>query len=129
MCDNKTPTLLLCKDNNGSIFGGFTKFAWATSNYQSYYLPNTDGSSFLFTLRNPHGIVPTKLVCAKPRNEIMISNGLGPVFGIRDLEINHVSPVYTTLGGAAYPDTTGKGQQLFTGATTGALEDWEIWQY
>ena len=45
LCDNISPNLLLIKDNNGDIFGGFTKACWDRSGSQK-----NDTESFLFSL-------------------------------------------------------------------------------
>ena len=45
-CDNISPNLLLIKDNNGDIFGGFTNASWEKKDFQK-----NDLNSFLFSLK------------------------------------------------------------------------------
>ena len=54
-CDNKGPTICLCKNEKGNIFGGYSSISWTSDN--NYHTAN---GSFLFTLTNIHGIAPTK---------------------------------------------------------------------
>ena len=55
LCDHKGEALFIAQDINGFIFGGYTSVGWKSSG-------NTinDQKAFIFTLRNPHNIPPTK---------------------------------------------------------------------
>ena len=44
-CDNSSPNLLLIKDNNGDVFGGFTTVSWEKKDVSKF-----DKKSFLFSL-------------------------------------------------------------------------------
>jgi hypothetical protein len=85
-CDGHPNTLTLVKDTDGNIFGGFTPIAW-----ESYVgptpdrmMPKADPSlrSFLFTLKNPHGLPPRKfpLDAAHKDRAIWCSSVWGPRF-------------------------------------------------
>ena len=47
-CDNKAPTIVLCKDKTGQIFGGFTKAEWDSKGQH----PKYDKDAFIFSLTN-----------------------------------------------------------------------------
>jgi uncharacterized coiled-coil protein SlyX len=78
-CDGRANTLTVILDTDGSVFGGFTPVEWEsrTWNGKSGKESNTwkgDHSlrSFLFTLRNPHGVPPRKLALRKEMKEYAI---------------------------------------------------------
>lgn len=75
-CDNQGPTIVLYKNNNGGIFGGFTSISWGSKENIV-----KDPSSFLFTLINIHNTKPEKFPCKQKAN---IKNSLnkGPCFGL-----------------------------------------------
>jgi hypothetical protein len=67
-CDGRANTLTLIVDTNGNIFGGFTPVEWESHKWngkkgKDRNTRKCDDSlrSFLFTLRNPHGVPPRKL--------------------------------------------------------------------
>ena len=47
-CDNKAPTIVLCKDKTGQIFGGFTKAEWDSKGTH----PKYDKDAFIFSITN-----------------------------------------------------------------------------
>jgi hypothetical protein len=56
-CDCRANTLTLKADTDGNIFGGFTPVEWESGNK----VKGDDSlRSFLFMLRNPHGVPPRK---------------------------------------------------------------------
>jgi hypothetical protein len=59
-CDGHANTLTLILDTQGNVFGGFTPVKWE-SRTSNYWKGDDSLRSFLFTLRNPHGIPPRKL--------------------------------------------------------------------
>jgi hypothetical protein len=66
-CDGQANTLTLILDTDGNVFGGFTPVAWENSGGGK-----TDHSmhSFLFTLKNPHG-VPSRKFALKKENKVV----------------------------------------------------------
>jgi hypothetical protein len=89
-CDGRANTLTLIVDTNGNVFGGFTPVEWESRvwNGKSGEENNTwkgddSGRSFLFTLRNPHGVPPRKFALRAERKQQAIScnSDEGPVFG------------------------------------------------
>ena len=71
-CDNKAPTIVLCKDKTGQIFGGFTKAEWDSKGQH----PKYDKDAFIFSLTNDK-----KFISKNYENSIECSPYLGPVFG------------------------------------------------
>jgi hypothetical protein len=74
-CDGHANTLTLILDTDGNVFGGFTPVEWESSSpRQEYGYTTGDDSlrSFLFTLRNPHGVPPRKFALKKERKESAI---------------------------------------------------------
>jgi hypothetical protein len=69
-CDGRANTLTLILDTKGNIFGGFTPVEWESSAPGDRY-GHTKGDdslrSFLFTLRNPHGVPPRRFALKKDK--------------------------------------------------------------
>ena len=114
-CDNKGPTICLCKNEKGNIFGGYSSISWTSDN--KFHAAN---GSFLFTLTNIHGIAPTKFPNKQNDNcAVYHGSDRGPSFGNgHDLYIsndylnNNKSHAYL---GYSYPDVIGKGNSIFSG--------------
>ncbi|CAF1438613.1 unnamed protein product [Adineta steineri] len=129
-CDYEGPTITIIQSNNNYIFGGYTRISW-TSSGQCV----NDGTAFLFTLRNPYNIPPTKYTIKSDRvaNAIYHNNGYGPIFGSgHDILIldnsNSNNRSYTNFP-QSYNDTTGYGKNTFTGAdyfTTSGIEVFKL---
>jgi hypothetical protein len=81
-CDGRANTLTLIADTDGNLFGGFTPVKWESDDDREY---KGDDSlrSFLFTLRNPHGVPPRKFALRAEWKQEAIGCGsaAGPVFG------------------------------------------------
>jgi hypothetical protein len=79
-CDGRANTLTLISDTDGNVFGGFTPVEW-----ESGLACKGDDSlrSFLFTLRNPHGVPPRKFALRAERkhNAISLYFGYCAAFG------------------------------------------------
>ena len=111
-CNNKGPTLLLYKNENGYINGGYTSFPWSSDG--SYH---SSPNSFLFTLTNIYSINPTKFPSKNNQKEVYHRNDYGPIFGGGDLGMY---PDILNKGGWSsfpntYKDILGKGKSIFTG--------------
>ena len=77
-CDNQGPTLCLCKNEKGNIFGGYASISWTTTS-GNYY---SASGSFLFTLTNIHNTAPTKYPNTQNHgNAVYHNSGYGPTFG------------------------------------------------
>ena len=113
-CDNQGPTICLCKNEKGNIFGGYASISWTSNG--SYYSAN---GSFLFTLTNNNGIAPTKYPNTQNfDNAVYHNSGYGPTFGgnhdlyIYNDYLNNKNS-YCSLG-YSYPDVLGQGNSIFS---------------
>jgi len=125
LCDEKGETLVVIKSDAGWLFGGYTPLSWDSF---ANYVEDKSRLTFLFTLTNPHGIVPTKYILHN--NKIMYAirciPTYGPTFGGgHDLYICDNANIsvgsYINLS-HTFKDTTGKGNTTFTGQYNG----WEV---
>ncbi len=73
-CDGVLGTLVVVKDTNSSIFGGFTKVDWSNSGSQF------DSAAFLFSLVNSLNI-SFKFNLIRPENAVYSDSFYGPSFG------------------------------------------------
>ena len=85
-CDNKCPTIVLCKNEKNNIFGGYLSISWTSK--VGYH--NANGS-FIFTLTNIYNTVPTKFPMKQDLQEYTVfhnGNTRGRVFeGGMDISI------------------------------------------
>jgi len=71
-CDNKGPTLTLCKDKKGIIFGGYTEADWDSENRHG----KSDKNAFIFSITN------NKKIESKNYEKSIECNPIfGPIFG------------------------------------------------
>ena len=88
-CDDVNgPTLIVIKSSEGWIFGGYTTQSWSGwSIYNDMILYiigviKDDSKAFIFTLKNPHGISPTRYMKKKgSKTTIDCLPNCGPSFG------------------------------------------------
>jgi hypothetical protein len=126
-------------DTKGNVFGGFTPVPWE-SKPSDPFKADPSGASYLFTIKNPHSVPPTKFPLKADRKEFAIygSPEYGPAFGNGfDLSISndsnkHVNS-YAHMFGYTYANETGKGGQapaatFFTGAGHFAVKDVEVFE-
>ncbi len=129
-CDDYGPTITVIQSLKGFIFGRFTTVPW-TSSHQD----KSDTHAFLFTLKNPHGIKPTKYPIGEQSVQFAVSHRKtnGPTFG----SVNnggsdiHLQCPFNTDGSRihfpiSYKDTTGKGRKIFTDNPHFSCEDLEV---
>ncbi|PRP81202.1 hypothetical protein PROFUN_02036 [Planoprotostelium fungivorum] len=113
-CDDAGPTVTIIQSDNLSIFGGYAEACWAGEDGPIY-----STKSFLFALKNPHGITTRLQLKAEQRSESIQSFlEQGPTFGAgHDLFISDSSNTNRDSGCSlmSYEDTTTHGDQLFTG--------------
>ena len=114
-CDNQGPTICLCENEKGNIFGGYASISWDSSGENK-----SANGSFLFTLSNIYDIPPTKYPNTQ-NYDWAVYHGInfGPIFGgnndlrIADNFLNNKKS-YCILG-YSYPDILGKGNSVFSG--------------
>ena len=71
-CDNKGPTLTICKEKNGIIFGGYTEANWDSEKRLAKY----DKNAFIFSITNNKKIESKNYETSIECNPIF-----GPIFG------------------------------------------------
>ena len=123
-CNNQGPTLLLYKNENGYINGGYTSFPWSSDN--SYH---SAPDSFLFTLTNMYNINPTKFQSKNDQKEVHHSSNYTAIFGAgHDLGI--YNDILNSGGWSNFPNTykdiLGKGKSIFTGKDNNNANEFKI---
>ena len=116
LCDNKGEALFIAEDINGYIFGGYTSVGWKS--LEGWI---NDQNAFLFTLKNPHNIPPTKYSFKSNYGSYSVydSSSYLPTFGGgHDMHTsdncNENTANYFSFPNS-YSDTTGFEQSTFTG--------------
>eukprot|EP01156_Anaeramoeba_ignava_P021901 Anaeramoba_ignava/c19909_g1_i1.p1 GENE.c19909_g1_i1~~c19909_g1_i1.p1 ORF type:complete len:291 (-),score=105.27 c19909_g1_i1:50-922(-) len=85
-CDDRKKTLVLIKTTENFIFGGYTSVGWQKgSNKKKIW----DADAFIFSLKNPKNLKPTKFPISKRREMHAVYYGtqFGPIFGGNDIYI------------------------------------------
>ena len=112
-CNNQGPTIVLYKNENGYINGGYTSFPWSCDN--SYH---SAPDSFLFTLTNIYNINPTKFPSKNDQYEVYHYSNDGPRFGY-GTDLGIYADILNRGGWSNFPytyqDSLGKGRSIFTG--------------
>jgi hypothetical protein len=128
-CDSQGPTITVIQSADGGyLFGGYTSASWHS--VQAYVCDNN--GPFLFTLTNPHGLLPTKYSVVQPKYAICADNNCGPTFG--DGHDLYVCTNSQTETGSyfnfphSYSDTTKLGVLTFTGNKQFRTNDIEIYR-
>ena len=134
--DNKGPTMTIIQAKIGDyLFGGYTELSWGCDGKYKF-----DPAAFLFTLKNPHGIQPTKFLRnASQENSVGHAKHVGPYFGgvvkdqkhFMDIEISTNSNMNENSSSSfpsTYTDTTGKGETLFGGKKNFKVKEIEVYK-
>jgi hypothetical protein len=126
-CDNRGPTLVVVRSSNGFVFGGYAAAAWNTN---GAYFQSSGNASFVFTLKNPHNIPPTRYNCKNANAELFGNESFGPVFGGgHDLRVANNSNAgdesWCNLG-LGFNDTNGHGTATFTGKQKFQVGEYEV---
>jgi hypothetical protein len=143
-CDGHGNTLTVIQDTNGNIFGAFSPLPWES---ECKTKQDRTLSSFLFTVRNPHGVPPMKfpLMPDKSRYAIFCYAGYGPSFGFPDMTDLRVCDhcdrpakiqggnSYCGSFGLTYENSTGIGQskgtnEFFAGAPFFTVKEIEVFE-
>ena len=129
-CDGCFPTMCVIRSTNDCIFGGFTSIPWSSTSADK-----SDALAFLFTLKNPLGVKPTKYPIQQRAVNFAISYDQknGPIFGSSQyggIDLLLHSPFNLSSNRIGFPhsyqDMTKIGRSIFTGGGTFACEDLEI---
>ena len=131
LCDIKGESVTIIKSSDGFVFGGYSSASWDTQNKHRQWENAPD--SFIFTISNPHGIQPTQYSLIQPQYAIYHHSGCGPRFGggndigvSSDCNTNNKS--FTNFP-HSYEDTTGKGEETFTGSEYFIVSDIQVFTH
>jgi hypothetical protein len=129
-CDEHPKTLTLVSSTNGAIFGGYTPLAWIS---RGRHVPDRSLKSFLFTIKNPHGLPAQIFKQQREENAIGDNRTYGPTFGGNaDLyvcdECHRSAGSYSYLGGTYANDTGIDGKQVFTGSCHFTVKEIEVFE-
>ena len=105
-CDDKSPTLLIVKSNDGCIFGGYTKAKWDTKQFWV-----ADSEAYLFRLKTLN-LESKKYRIEEHRGALFCLNSNGPWFGFDDLTFNDTGNLSTRLN-SNIPDTDRKRRSIY----------------
>jgi hypothetical protein len=135
-CDGHANTLTLILDTDGNVFGGFTPVEWESDRYGKF---KGDDSlrSFLFTLKNPHGVPPRKFALQNDMKEYAIICTydycalFGKGIGVSN-NCNTNRDSYTKIGTRSRNDRTYANdtdfEYFFTGATNFTVKNIEVFE-
>ncbi|KAK8808469.1 hypothetical protein WA158_008370 [Blastocystis sp. Blastoise] len=129
MVDDHKNTLTVIKSQNGNIFGGFTDVAWDSSKGTGQFMEANE--LWLFTLKNPYDIPPTKISSNSQSRSIYYVGGYSASFGKKgDLTIRNNCDISRMSNNLNFPysfiDSTGKGNELFDGQPIWKCEEVEV---
>ena len=117
------------KDEKDNLFGAYTSVGFVSSGGDGRFC--RDNSHFLFTLKNPFGIPPTKFTNKYPYSAVSYVRAYGPSFGDHgDLTLRghdgHFGDSHTINFPWSYTDLTGKGNVIFTGSDRFSVRNIEV---
>jgi hypothetical protein len=127
-CDGRSRTLVLIKTKKGNIFGGDTPLEW---NSTSGYTKDESMGTFLFTLKNPHGLDPIRFgLKAGGSNAIDCYSNRLAFGGNHDIAVfdncSTNTNNYANIGTSFENNTKIDSQVLFDGALYFTVEEIEV---
>jgi hypothetical protein len=136
-CDGRGNTVTIVESIDGFIFGGFKPITWDSGgSSSSNSRADPERRSFLFTLKNPWGVVARKFSLSNPECAIWCHESCGPVFGYCDGDCNlgvannsdGNTQSQTKLGSSYVNDTGRDANKFFTGAKNFRAKEIEVFQ-
>ncbi|KAL0480122.1 creD [Acrasis kona] len=76
LCDNKGPTMTICRTTEGYVFGGYNSQQWTSKNCWQ-----AASDTFIFSLVNPYNDGTRKMKVKNPQRAIYNHESFGPTFG------------------------------------------------
>jgi hypothetical protein len=127
-CDGRRDTITVIESKGGNVFGGHTPLPWSSS---AGYQTDSSLKTFLFTLKNPHGISPRKFMVKNGGVKAIYCTGDRLAFGAEhslciwdnctERTDNHVH-----FGNSFENDTGLNPPTLLNGTETFAVQEIEI---
>ena len=127
-CDGQGETVTIVKSTNGCIFGGYASVPWGKDG-KGHKAPN----SFLFTLKNLHGLPPQcfPLKNRLDKNAVFHYSNCGVAFG-KGADLIIYTPFNTNTQShtdfVTYQDTTGKGLSVLSGERNFVVSEVEVFK-
>ena len=111
-CDAKGPTLVLIKDTDGNVFGGYTQENWS-----SKWKYVSDPAAFLISVVSPHGTPPVLFPSTDGNYSIGCDSLCGPIFGDGVVLGGFMGDLcFTCNSGSEYVNPTGRrAEEVMTG--------------
>ena len=111
-CDYKGPTLVLIKDTDGNVFGGYTQKNWS-----SKWTHVSDTAAFLISVVSPHGTPPVLFPSTGGNYSIGCDSMCGPIFGDGVVLGGFMGDLcFTRNSGREYVNPTGRrAEEVMTG--------------
>jgi uncharacterized coiled-coil protein SlyX len=155
-CDGHGPTVTIVQTTEGWVFGGYTPLRWGVEppvddddgsdredEYDDddmigeYSKSDTEGRTFVFTIKNPHDAQARKFALKPDRCDCAISSHpeWGPTFGAGDDlyvcdRCNEQRFSYTGGFGDVYANDTGlDGKAFFTGEGNFVVQEIEVFEF
>ena len=111
-CDNQGATLVLVKDTDGYVFGGFTQGGWSSSGGWV-----VDPNAFLISVTSPHGGAPVLFPSANGTRSVLHMPRCGPCFGGGLFVYGSKAYSWSHIDTEEYLNFTGRGPyEALTGA-------------
>jgi hypothetical protein len=128
--DGHSGTLTLVLSTAGYIFGGYTPLVWSS---RGAYVTDPSRKSFLFTIKNPHGLEPHIFAQKDEASAIYDNASDGPTFGANhDLYVctqcHTQNNSYSTLGNTYTNDTGIAGTAVLTGEKNFFVKEIEVFE-
>ena len=123
-CDNKGPTLVVCKTSFGKIIGGFTKMPWKYPTIGGLFFIDESYSSFLFSIT-----LGEKYPLKEGKYVICGDKSYGPIIGNFDLLLvdnSNKNNIVNCDIGTCYDFKGNKND--FYGGIPFKVEDYEVFQ-
>jgi hypothetical protein len=128
-CDGHSDTMTLILSDNDNIFDGYTPLTWSSANQ---WLSDSSLRSFIFTIKNPHGLSPMIFSQKKSDCAVLAASSYGPLFGSADLRVWDNSQTsqscYSNVGNTYNNDTGLSGEVVLTGAKYFVLKEIEVFE-
>jgi hypothetical protein len=133
LCDGHGGTVTIIETTQGYIFGGYTPLSWQSGS--PTYVRDDSATSFVFTIKNPHGLSARVFGLKEHQacNAISCAPQLGPTFGgghdihISD-ECDSSTRNYTNFDYSYKNETGVSGDTVFAGARNFAVRDIEVFE-
>jgi hypothetical protein len=135
-CDGHANTVTLILDTDGNVFGGFTPLKWEPS-VRGKWKGDDTLRSFIFTLRNPHGVPPQRFALKKEEKHeaIWCHTSLCAGFGSINIcvcdDCNTTNDSYTHFGTLCRRTTYvnhANAEHLFTGNEKFRVKEIEVFE-